>query len=92
MAIGGCTSVSSFTDHFNPNCVQGFQKFDQNWSGSGANKKLQSYKCRTGWIECPEFPGYANVGLNVDTQYQGDPDLGGRVRIVYECYGWNPAG
>ena len=77
---------------FVPYCVTGFQKFDQNSVGSGNNKKIQSYKCRTGWIECPEFPGYVYTGLKVDTDYQGDPDTGGKIRIVYECFGWNPAG
>lgn len=89
---GQHNTVNSFKDHFNPNCVQGFQKFDQNWVGSGANKRIQSFSCRTGWIECPEFPSYVNVSLEVDTDYQGDPDLGGRVRIVYTCAGWDPAG
>ena len=30
--------------------------------------------------------------VNIETDYQGDPDLGGRIRIVYTCAGWNPAG
>ena len=39
---------------------------------------------------CPVMGGLIDPAVHTD--YQGDPDLGGKIRIVYECYGWNPAG
>ena len=52
----------------------------------------QGFKCRSAWIECPNFPTYATVWTEIEIEEQFTGNEGKRYRVVYSCDGINPAG
>ena len=77
---------------FPANCVQGFQKYDEHKVIKAGVPVVQRYNCRTGWIECPNFPAYADTWLEYEIQDQPTGNEGKRIRFKYLCQGVNIAG
>ena len=77
------------TKPFPANCVAGFQKFDQNMVMKAGVLVLQEYKCRSAWIECPNFPNYGETWTEFEIEEQFTGDEGKRYRVVYSCAGIN---
>jgi len=76
---------------FPANCVQGFQKYNEDKTMIAGVPVVSRFDCRTAWIECPNFPAFAETWLDyeIDTQGAGDSK---RVRFKYTCMGYNPEG
>jgi len=76
---------------FPANCVQGFQKYNEDKTNIAGVPVVSRFDCRTAWIECPNFPAFAETWLDyeIDTQGAGDSK---RVRFKYTCMGYNPEG
>lgn len=77
---------------FPANCVAGFQKFDQKMATKAGVPVVASFKCRTAWIECPNFPAFAETWSDIEVQDQGTGDAGKRYRVIYSCMGYDPEG
>ena len=85
--LGGIT-----TQPFVAKCVTGFQKYGEHKSTKGGVPVVQKFGCRTGWIECPHLPAYAQTWLDYKIETQGTGNEGKRIRLLYTCSGINPAG
>lgn len=77
---------------FPANCVAGFQKYDQKKTTKAGVPVVSSFSCRTAWIECPNFPAFAQTWLDYDIESQGTGSEGTRIRVKYTCMGYDPEG
>ena len=77
---------------FPANCVAGFQKYDENKVLKAGVPVVQSFKCRTAWIECPNFPAFAETWTDYEVQDQATGNEGKRIRFKYTCMGYSPEG
>ena len=77
---------------FPANCVTGFQKYDEYKGIKGGVPVVQRFNCRTAWIECPDFPAYAQTLLDYEIDQQATGNEGTRIRVKYICQGYDPAG
>ena len=75
---------------FPANCVSGFQKYDQQMTNKGGVPVVASFKCRTAWIECPNFPAFAQTWMDYEIETQGTGNEGTRIRVKYSCMGYDP--
>lgn len=77
---------------FPANCVAGFQKYDQKMANKGGVSVVASFKCRTAWIECPNFPAFAQTWMEYEIEDQATGNEGKRIRVKYSCMGYDPEG
>ena len=77
---------------FPANCVSGLQKFDERKATVAGVPVVRAFSCRTAWIECPNFPTYAETWLEYDVKSQPTGNEGKRIRFVYTCSGFTPEG
>lgn len=77
---------------FPANCVQGFQKFNEDKVIRAGVPVVSRFDCRTAWIECPNFPAFPQTVLDYEIETQGTGDEGKRIRVKYACWGYTPAG
>ncbi|MCY6381579.1 hypothetical protein [Hoeflea prorocentri] len=85
--------ASGFTSSsFKATCVSGFKRFGKKTVNMSGVPVIVRYKCRTAWIQCPNFPNADTTVLDVDIKRQGSGDDNPRTRIVYTCKGQDIAG
>lgn len=72
---------------FPANCVSGFQKYDEQKVMEAGVPVVHKYRCRTAWIECPNFPVFAETWLEYEVEDQATGNEGKRIRFKYLCQG-----
>lgn len=77
---------------FPANCVAGFQKYDEKKAIKGGVPVVASFRCRTAWIECPNFPAFAQTWSDIEIEDQATGNEGKRYRVKYSCMGYDPEG
>jgi len=77
---------------FPANCVAGFQKYDEKKTIKAGVPVVASFSCRTAWIECPNFPAFAQTWITHDIEEQATGNEGKRFRFKYTCMGYDPEG
>ena len=77
---------------FKAKCVNGFSKIDEHKVNMHGVPVIQSFECRTAWIECPDLPAYNTTNSEIEIQEQGTGDASKRYRVWYRCWGYNPEG
>lgn len=77
---------------FPANCVAGFQKYDEKKAIKAGVPVVASFRCRTAWIECPNFPAFAQTWSDIEIEDQATGNEGKRYRVKYSCMGYDPEG
>jgi hypothetical protein len=77
---------------FPANCVAGFQKYNEQKTMKGGVPVVSRFDCRTAWIECPNFPAFAQTWMDYEIQDQATGNEGKRIRVKYSCMGYDPEG
>ena len=77
---------------FPANCVVGFQKYGEHKVIKAGVPVVQRFSCRTAWIECPNFPAFAQTWTDYEVEDQMTGNEGKHIRFKYTCMGYDPEG